>query len=336
MAPLFQTLGLLPALAIAACSEPVFYPALVDCTRHSIRVTEDRLVGIEDMEALDAHTLILSAYNRRDINDSPKGLFALDIRSQGATWHAQRITAEADTLLPHGIALSKDKTSLYAVDRSARPYPQLVRYNLNKEQEAPDNKSIILSITAWKNDFPFPCNLNDLAIREDGSVLFTNDRASCSWAGKVMDNIFARENGSVWNVAPNGDAALLAGGLAFPNGVAESGEAVLVAETRGASLYNVATGTPQPLAGAPDNITLTDSGEIWIAAFPSLVRYALDRAGITGEGNGSLVIRAMPAPQAFALPDYSGATTALRLEDRLYISGAYTDTLLTCAVPDGS
>lgn len=333
MGPLFQTLGLSAALSLAACSAPSGFPEL-DCTHRDVQVDGSSLVGIEDMAALIDGTLILSAYNRRDRDASPKGLFTLTPPRDDSPWGAKRVTAEGDALIPHGISLSPDETALYVVDRSPERSPSILRFNLQDSSQNSVTKDIVVSHDSWPRSLPYPCNLNDVLAEDDGTLTFTNDRASCSWLGKAVDNVFGRANGSLWSLSSDGGISLLAGGLEFPNGLAQSSDTIVVAQTRGQSIYDMESGTIQTLTGSPDNMTKSANGEIWVAALPSLIRYALFRAGMIENAGGSLITRLSPTVATYNIPEHSGATTALRVAETLYISGAYTTGILTCAVPD--
>lgn len=333
MAPLFQALGLPTAFLLAACAEtpPM---TLIDCTPISVTVGGKALEGIEDMAVLGPGSLLLSAYNRRDFAASLSGLFQLEVDQSGQTWTAKRLNGQATDLQPHGINVDRSRNTLHVVDRSTSQ-PRLLAYKI-----APDatlsQQQTRLSEETWNHDAPYPCNLNDIASMEDGSIVFTNDRKACSGLGRIFSNVFNRATGSLWRMEADDSVTQLDGGLSFPNGVAVTNdEQVWTAQTRAHTLTSQTSGAQYALPGAPDNVS-ADAGNdtLWAAVIPSLFRYGLYRSGLASSAGPSRAAAISGSAAVYETTEYTGATSVISLGGSLYLSGAFTAGLAHCKQPN--
>ncbi|MEM9880597.1 MAG: hypothetical protein AAF862_15115 [Pseudomonadota bacterium] len=320
-------LALVAGFAVIGCDGAAEFPVL-DCTSLDIRVAGRSLVGIEDIAQYDGRQLILSAQNRKDVSVSPKGLFLFDTAQRGAVVTATRVTPEADPLVPHGIALEVETSSIYAVDHS-EAQARIIRYDMTG-----GSKRIALSPEIWTDDAPYPCNLNDIAAAPGGRILATNDRQSCSWFGRLLDNVFGRENGAIIELNVDGTASILADGLFFPNGIAVDGGDVWVAQTRAKQITHVQSGAALVFAGGPDNISPSAYAQRhWVAVIPSLFRFSLMIAGLS-DYSPSLVSAFDEDINTYAVTEFSGATTVVEMAEHLYIGGAFAQGLAKCKRPD--
>lgn len=337
MGSFFQTLGLSTAVWLAGCSVPGDI-ASIECTPIDVFADGKPLIGIEDMARKDANTLVLSAYNRADAQASPKGLFELDLRQPDGPLKAERVTLLDDPILPHGFTYDPVNGHIYVIDRSTKPYPAIKRYDAGEKAQS----STLLANDGWSQNAAYPCNMNDLTLTTGGSLFVTNDRRSCSTVGKWIDNLFGRANGSLWSLNADGSADLEKGGLFFPNGVERTNNgAILVAETRSEKVIRIDAGSPIPVPGAPDNLSLDAQGtHVWAALVPSLGRYALFRFGLQSALKTSRMSRMSVAAddaasvQTFETGEFVGATTALTAHNYLYLSGAYSRGIARCEVPN--
>jgi len=117
---------------------------------------------------------------------------------------------------------------------------------------------------------------SNAVIGSNGTIYFTTSSDSATWDDYQADVIRHATSGRLVRVSPRGEIAVLARGLAFANGLelAPDGSFLLVAETiayrvrkfwltgpRAGTWSDFVTGLP----GFPDNISLSDSGLLWVA-----------------------------------------------------------------------
>jgi sugar lactone lactonase YvrE len=117
---------------------------------------------------------------------------------------------------------------------------------------------------------------SNAVICADETLYFTTSSESATWDEFRADVITHATSGRLMRMRPNGQVTVLRENLAFANGVALAPDEsyLLVAETtgyrilklwlkgpRGGEWTDFVTGTP----GFPDNISLSDSGLVWVA-----------------------------------------------------------------------
>lgn len=147
-------------------------------------------------------------------------------------------------------------------------------------------------------------------------------------------------DGAIWRIA--------AEGLRFANGIdlSPDGRRLYVAETAGGALRifdrDPTSGSLTPLKtikldAAPDNVTVDNAGDIWIAALPkplAVPRLAKDTEAVApsqvirigGDGNPQTVYRDNGK-------EISAATVGAHLDDLLLIGALYEQKFLICDLP---
>jgi len=363
-------------LVLAAC-EPVqtrseaAYDAGETCRSVTITDTDgERVVGIEDLAIDRARGLAyLSAYDRRAVAEEletqagPRttgGIYVLDLAETiGAEATVERLAVpqtDAEIARPHGIALNARPggSRLAAIDRHYERRegrwhltPRLVQAKLSK------NGRRVISAKAR----PLPqilCSPNDLTfVGKD--LLVTNDRGHCAGIARVWEDIIGGAGGRLVRLSET-EAETVVMDIPFANGVARMPAAprrmrlVLAATRAGGLFFFPADVQDRParkastfleLDAAPDNITRSSDGTLYVAAHPALPVYALFRSGLAGVERAPSAVYAVSMedtgrPQARKLVAdpagsvISGATVAARFEDRLLIGAAYDDHLAVC------
>lgn len=114
-----------------------------------------------------------------------------------------------------------------------------------------------------------------LAPARDGTLLVANGSTSNAPAAWKRDLMEKNASGSVWRIDPASDARQqLAGGLAYPYGLLDDGDSVVVSESWRSRLTRIspgATGLGQPvlenLPAYPSRLSRAADGTIWLALF---------------------------------------------------------------------
>lgn len=110
----------------------------------------------------------------------------------------------------------------------------------------------------------------------DGTIYFTTSSDSAAWDDYDADALVHATSGRLIRVGADGDVAVLSRTLAFANGVALAPDEsfLLVAETLGYRIRKLQLKGPNAgewsdfvtgLPGFPDNISLSESGLLWVA-----------------------------------------------------------------------
>ena len=117
---------------------------------------------------------------------------------------------------------------------------------------------------------------SNAVICADGTIYFSSSSDTATWEEFRADAINHATSGRLTRVSPDGEVTVLRSDLAFANGVvlAPDESYLLVAETikyrilkfwlkgpRAGEWVDFVTGTP----GFPDNISLSDSGLVWVS-----------------------------------------------------------------------
>ena len=359
------------ALWLAACGDspvPAKKTHLDDCRRI---VVEDPsgapIVGIEDIAIDHARALAyLSAYDRRAVDAElaaeagPKtvgGLYVLDLaRAFGDRVRAERLLGPdglSPVRRPHGIALDRAGGRLAAIDRRYareqggwRLDPGLVELTLS-----PDPRS---AAAVRRRSFPgWLCAPNDLAYAGE-DLLVTSDHGRCRGAGRLAEDVLGLTGAVVARLTPHGWARAVTD-VPFANGVAydagaPAGLRLAVAASRAGGLFFFPAEAREHTAGqasrfldlgaAPDNITRGADGALYVAAHPSLLAFALYRAGWPGFARApSAAYRVTlegdkpEAEQIFHDPAgrvIAAATVAARYRDTLLLGAVFDAGLGVC------
>ncbi|MEN8206516.1 MAG: hypothetical protein ABFS24_10955 [Pseudomonadota bacterium] len=332
------------------------------------------VIGTEDIvPGPSGQTLYISAYDRRAVEREADngavvtqgGIYRATLSSVVAGGHLQVETvidsqAAGGPMRPHGIDVwSSARGELYlaAINRLYRDKRRSERHDIIQTffVDKQSGKADLMSTLPEDGRL---CSPNDLALASEQLVFISNDHGACGGLEKMWEDtwglsqsrLYAYQNG---NYEPVGPA------VAFANGVAlirdQSGKitnlALSATRDHRVMLFDTGDGdacfasvAPEilELSAAPDNITVTPDRELYVAAHPNLLRYALYRAGLSGVKRApSLVYRIHHNPvtgwqHAVVFEDdgglISGATVALAANGQLIIGSAYDDHLLVCSL----
>jgi len=362
-------------LGLAACggesSPPGNRIGLEGCRRIAVEDPAGApVIGIEDIAIDHARGLAyLSAHDRRAVDaalaagERPAGrggLYLLDLaRPLGAQVTVRPLAdgagVPARLRRPHGIALDPAGGRLAAIERRYearaeggwRLAPHLARLRLSANRREFTSASLR----------PLPgaiCSPNDLAF--DGeNILITSDHGRCTGAGRAMEDLLGLTGAFLARLGPEGHEIAVEG-VPFANGIAIHPEAppeqrLVLAASRARGLFFFPEGVRRRPAGrasafldlgaAPDNITRGPDGALYVAAHPSLMAFALYRAGWPGfahsptavfrvgdgEAGGIQAERLVFDPEGAVI---SAATVAARYRDRLLIGAVYDAGLAVC------
>ncbi|MEM6834619.1 MAG: hypothetical protein AAF562_13475 [Pseudomonadota bacterium] len=309
------------------------------CQPISVETPDGLLIGGEDLAVLNADTVLVSAHNRRAPHSHPAGVYAVKIAPEDKTWTARPVLSLEADHMPKGFALSEDTSQLALIVRPISKPTQLALFRKSGADYAFDKWLVDANTWPKENrqaDETYPCNMNDAAFASDDYVFFTDDRKACSLWQRAYQNVMGVASGRLMVMDPDGVVSDLLGSLAFANGVASiPGGSILFTETRGQRLQAIGDFGGRPLPAAPDNISFdAETQTAWIAAFPSLFRYALFQQGLL-ENTGSLLFAASEdGTRLFHTKDFSGATTAVKRGNTLILGGAFSEGLALCEISD--
>ncbi|WP_249578444.1 strictosidine synthase family protein [Thermohalobaculum sediminis] len=297
-----------------------------DCRR--VEVTAQgigALVGIEDIALLPDGRAILSADDRHAADGARSGLFVADLArlTGGGPVEALPLAGVAQPLRPHGVAVDASGGWLAYVNRPAPGAAEIVWGRLGPGGFRAEGK---LGGEAY-------CRANDLAfVGTDLAV--TMDRGDCGVA--IADLVPGSRTGRIVGIRTGaGTAETLHDELSFPNGIVADGLDLLVAETRGARVTDLAGGVIS-LPGGPDNLTPAPDGWIAAALHPDLLQKALYLWGIAGRAPTRLALIDPPAGTVEVLFDdpegrlFSGATVAAVSGDAVIAGSALDRGLMVC------
>ncbi|MDZ7627928.1 MAG: hypothetical protein U5J99_05895 [Parvularculaceae bacterium] len=250
--------------------------------------TGSEVVGAEDLDIDRANGRIFaSAYDRRVSEKAAKnkapsipggGIYAIDLSAlldaRGSLKISSMISAGAleEGLRPHGISFDKNTGALDFINRGYsrdgsnwRMTPQILRIDLEG------------AITSVADDPE--CSANDVAAAQ-GRLFVTLDHGSCGWRASLED-IFGGKHGRLVDA----HRTTLLSGIGFANGVIVTDDGRLfVAATRDKAVLAVTVdengataGQKASALGAPDNLTLSDRGNVVAAVHPSLLSLGMQR-----------------------------------------------------------
>ena len=336
------------AVGVFRCTQntAVDYPVL-SCERHNIMHDRQVIIGVEDM-AYDAQQnhIYISAYDRRHHADG--GLYRLSPHDMG---NIEKLKTPTPVQYPHGISLTRDgKTvSLNVIDRDLSD-PKKISASLRHFTWGDGTPEIIEDTTLPKTADSL-CNANDVVV-SDGQYFITSDHQSCRYSGRKRENVFQANSAHLLSFDLAKDAAIetIIPKLYFANGIALSQDHIYIAETRKKrlSIYDQTTERLKhridiALAGGPDNLTVTEDGDLWAALHPSLMTFATYRAGWR-QNAPSRVSRIKTNRQdgsnikTYDIPSHiiSGATVALQVDNTLFLGAAFDTAIASCELAEES
>ena len=301
---------------------------LADCKRVALidAQTGGSIVGAEDLALLgDGDSLLVSAHDRRDPEMRDGGLYRVSLWGiRGAERYEASNLIDLDTrqeaFRPHGIAVSQTGERIALVNRVGPQQTIIEIGSIEDETWAPAKRLTGNSL----------CRANDLNFvqAEVETLEISLDRQSCgfSFSDVVPGSTTGRT--ALWD---GGRLQISRTGLAFPNGI--SGE--YVAETRKNRILRPA-GEPIRVPGGPDNITREDRRMLVVAVHPSLRRLWLYLNGAWPSAPSRVVrVNVLSSAVEVLFDDpsgemFSGATSAVLVDDKLIMGSVADEGLLIC------
>lgn len=326
-------------------------------------VTGEKVVGAEDLDFdPETGTIFISAYDRRAVAreiDEGKvktqgGIYTLNVSdiTDAPSLKVSDITQYLKSMVdfrPHGISLERltGQLWLYVINRGFRNDGQKIIVESEIISMQIINGSLIRPRSLVS---PSICHANDL-VSGPGKLLITNDRVTCEAGfGKP-------ETGSIQGYEAE-EFREFFGDLAFPNGITlfPNKDRELAVALTGDSAIKIFSFAPNTLFDpaslqetrlielpfAPDNLTVDEDNNLYVAGFSNLLDYYFYMQGWLGvKKSPSAVYRISPEDysQELLFADdgdvISGATVALRAGDYLILGSAWDDNIAICSGMDG-
>lgn len=339
------------AVAASSCAkkadgDPFF--ALGECRRMELIDADsgEAVVGAEDL-AFDAaeRRVLISAYDRRAVEREARnrageigqgGIYAASIDALTSGETALTLTSivsrdmVAGGLRPHGISFDEARREIAFVNRSYQRIDGVWRMTARIERAGADG--------AVLDGDGLRCSANDVAMLGERTFV-SFDHAACGWRGGLEDIFASRSSG-----LDTPERRDVFEGARHANGVIAAGKGRLaLAATRDRALLMLdeneggfAIERKIILPGAPDNLTIGDSGKIIAALHPSLLAIGAQRRLGLGRA-GSRVVRVDPETGETALlfddPKgrlFSAASAAIEEEGVLVIGSALDRGIVVC------
>ncbi len=291
--------------------------------------------GTEDVTFDPASGLaFVSAADRR--GGARGGIHLLDPRQPGS---ARLISADApDEFHPHGISLwtgDGGERRLFVVN-----HPAAGRHTVEIFDVVAGTDGLPVLRHAETVAYPALSSPNDVLAVGPRSFYATNDRAWSDGPLAMVEGYLALPVASV-SYFDGSEGRLVAGGLAFANGINASadGRSVYVAELLGRRVHvydrDEASGDLEPrdslsVPTAPDNIEVAADGMLWIGGHPRIFEF-LAHAEDPSRSAPSHVVRVDPATGAVetVLVSLDGEISASS------VAAVHGDVLVVGAVFDG-
>lgn len=330
-------------------------PALTDCWGTVLvdNQTGERVAGVEDID-FDPRTstLFFSAYDRRAVALEMEqgriltqgGIYTLNASKIHKSAHLQvtdisrSFKAAGNEFRPHGIYLGMAGSALLAINR----------LNAKKGSDRdfePVFDLFFLHEGKWgmvESFRPAPvCNPYDVVFRGDGktvSFIYTDVSRFCDGATSTRGSLNGYDNGSLVPVLND---------LDFPNGLMLTHRFLVVSETLEDTIRFVKLegkgSRVVDLPIAPDNLTVDQEDNIYVAGFSNLLDYYLYmKQWLWVKKSPSAVIRIEPGKkdrQTLMFKDkggmISGVTVAQRAGDYLVMGAAWDDNIAICRGMNG-
>lgn len=340
------------ALALSSCTkkadgDPFF--ALGECRRIELidAGSGKAVIGAEDL-AYDAaaRRVLISAYDRRAVEREAKtraseieqgGIYAAPIdtlKGDATTLTLESVVsreAVAGGLRPHGISFDDARREVAFVNRSYQRNDG--EWRMTPRIERADVEGVVSA-----DGGGLRCSANDVAMLGDRTFV-SFDHAACGWRGSLEDMFASRSSG-----LDTPERRDVFEGARHANGVTAIGDDRLaLAATRDRALLMLAEREGGfaierkiSLPGAPDNLTMGDSGKIVAALHPSHLaigaqrRLGFGRAGsrvvsVDPESGETTLLFDDPKGQLF-----SAASVAIEQEGVLVIGSALDRGIVVC------
>lgn len=319
------------------------------CERHELTYDGQPVIGVEDM-AYDEQSgqIYLSAYDRRGGNSG--GIYMLNKNN-----NLDRLplpSTDPQAYWPHGFYLSHqdNQADLNVIERDLRVKGQqkarISQYSWNTAK--PNDIQLVRRI-----EDDLLCAANDLTFVPSGfnhesAYYITRDHETCGLWRQKWDNVFRPKSSSLLRMRQDAEAkpTVIIKKLSYANGVAPHPYGGLyIGETRAQRLsQQFGTFKTPPhhsqgnvtLPGGPDNLTVTEQGDILAALHPNLIRFAAFRAGWGSRVKSRFAIIAPDkSVNTYDVPAdiMSGATVALKVDKSVYLGGAFDNGIAVCSLP---
>ena len=317
------------------------------CERHELTHNGQPVIGVEDMAYDERNEQIyLSAYDRRDGKSG--GVYTLNKNNSLERFLLPN--TETQAYWPHGIHLSQqdNQNRLDVIERDIRVKGQQKARISQYRWHASQPKDIQLIKRTEDELF---CSANNLIFATSDTnpkgLYITRDQHSCDIGQQKWDNIFNPKSSSLLYMQDSdSDIATAMDKLSYANGVApHPTNGVYISETRAKRLRHrrLRSGKLFPnepfgnvkLAGGPDNLTVTKQGHVIAALHPNLIRFAAFRAGWGSRVKSRFAIIAPDkSVKTYDVPAniMSGATVALKVDNSVYLGGAFDDAIAICSL----
>lgn len=345
------------ALALTSCAQKAdgdpFYAA-AECRRLTVidQTTGEAVVGAEDLAYDRARRRVLiSAYDRRAVEKEAQSR-ADDIK-QGGIYAAPLDALKGDEisltlasivsretvaggLRPHGVSYDEARGEIVFINRSYQKIDRKWRMTPRIERAAADGVVLI-------GDGGNPhCSANDVAMLGERTFV-SFDHAACGWRRGLEDMFASRASG-----LGLADGVNVFEGARHANGVvATPGNRLALAATRDKAVLilkengeGFAVERTIDLPGAPDNLTISEDGQIIAVLHPSLLAIGAQRKLGIGRSGGRVVSVDPDSGETQLLFDdpraqiVSAASAAIEEEGILVIGSALDSGIVVCKRSD--
>jgi arylesterase/paraoxonase len=201
------------------------------------------------------------------------------------------------------------------------------------------------------------CRANNVVALSKNEFFVTRDHGACEGLGVMIEDTFSLARGKLIRVVIDSDEATVetvtvsAEGLAFPNGIAfdQARALIYVAATRDKTIQTFVLEdlrgdklaipeSKMQLPASPDNLSMSASDQITVAAHPSLFRLGFYRKQWFGISDApsqvfSVGLKSETITQLLDDPKgtlWSAATAAITIEDYLIAGSVADEGLLVC------
>ena len=320
----------------------------LECERQELTYDGQPVIGVEDMAYDERNEKIyLSAYDRHDGNAG--GIYTLN--KNNSLKRLLLPNTDPKAYWPHGIHLyhQDNQTRLDVIERDLRVKGQqkarISQYRWNTAE--PNDIQLVKRI-----EDDLLCAANNLTFvasdfNRESAYYITRDHESCGLWRQKWDNVFKPKSSSLLRMPQdNSKLSIVPKNLSYANGVAHHPySGVYTSETRKKRVSQQLRNGKIPrghsagnviLPGGPDNLTVTPQGDILAALHPNLIRFAAFRAGWGPRIKSRFAIIAPNKSfNTYDIPAdiMSGATVALKVDNSVYLGGAFDDAIAVCSLP---